>query len=198
MGNHRQDRITTWKFVSITLLIFNYPCENQGVKCLSSLHLLSCGLPCNVIMLLLVWGAGWAALQARLEDGKWRRTRRWVCMCLCMCGTGECCCLLTWPSIRQCPCIYPPPPYLQTLCAPPNQGPSVQLSARAGISTLISHLWHPNELRLLLLLWEPTDYQTGDDHSSMARGGIYTADLAAKERGIKMVEKTEEQEREKE
>lgn len=30
---------------------------------------------------------------------------------------------------------------------------------------------------------------------SMARGGIYTADLAAKERGNKMVEKAEERER---
>lgn len=32
----------------------------------------------------------------------------------------------------------------------------------------------------------------GGDHLSMARGGIYTADLAAKERGIKMGEKREE------
>lgn len=30
---------------------------------------------------------------------------------------------------------------------------------RAGISTLISHLWHSNELRLIIHLWDPPHYQ---------------------------------------
>lgn len=81
--------------------------------------------------------------------------------------------------------VHPSKPH--SLPSPPSPPKAHQPdSARPGISTLISHLWRPNELRLLIHLWDPTDYQTGGDHLSMARGGIYTADLAAKKGGIKM------------
>lgn len=135
------------------------------------------------------------------EVGRWEegvvtggRTSRWVCVCLCMCETSWEVLLLANLAIHQTVSIHRPlhSLYLQPLCSPPTQGPSMWLSAKPGISTLISHLWRPNELRLLLHLWDPTDYQTGGNHLSMARGGIYTVDLAAKERGNKMVEKTEE------
>lgn len=70
----------------------------------------------------------------------------------CVCGTyWEHCCLLTWPSISVCPSSDPATP-------PPR---AHQSSARPGISPLISHLRSANELRLLLHLWDPTDYQTG-------------------------------------
>lgn len=142
-----QKKKGVWKFVSIRLLPFNYQCVSQGMKCLSS-DLLSCGLAlCSVITVLL---GGGAALQGRLvegkEKGRLQGEDRYVCVYVCVCVglSGECCCLLTWPSIRQGP-IHPSP-------TSPTQGPSARLSARPGISTLISHLWRPNELRLLLHL----------------------------------------------
>lgn len=172
---------------------------------------------CSVITVLLGREAGWASLQGRLGDAKEKgrlrgRTGRWVCVCLCMCGPVWGVLLPADLVIHQpAPKTPPPPPtthiHTQTytythihnthinpfLCPPPpTKGPSVQLSARPGISTLISHLWRPNELRLLVHLRDPTDYQTGGDHLSMARGGIYTADLAAKERRIKKGEEREE------
>lgn len=54
-------------------------------------------------------------------------------------------------------------PSTDTPPSPNSQGPWLWLckAFRSGISTLISHLWHSNELRLLIHLWDPPDYQTG-------------------------------------
>lgn len=54
-------------------------------------------------------------------------------------------------------------PSTYTSPSPNSQGPWLWLcqAFRSGISTLISHLWHSNELRLLIHLWDPPDYQTG-------------------------------------
>lgn len=156
------------------------------MKCLSSLVYLH-----PAVSLWMCWVGGQAGLKEGVVTGEDKQVGA------CMCGTSWAVVSLANLVIHQTESIHRPHHslYLQPLCSPPTQGPSVRLSAKPGISTLISHLWHPNELRLLLHLWDPTDYQTGGDHLSMARGGIYTADLAAKERGNKMVEKAEERER---
>lgn len=63
---------------------------------------------------------------------------------------------------------HPPPlrrPHPHPLSLPPLPAKAHQCGSarpfRAGISTLISHLWRSNELRLLIHLWDPADYQTG-------------------------------------
>lgn len=82
-----------------------------------------------------------------------------ACTCVVL-ESPESCCLMTWsfikwgsrPSEPLAIHEHPPPPFQQCGSARPF---------RAGISTLISHLWRSNELRLLIHLWDPADYQTG-------------------------------------
>lgn len=113
------------------------------VKCLSSLVYLH-----PAVSLWMCWVGGQAGLKEGVVTGEDKQVGA------CMCGTSWAVVSLANLVIHQTESIHRPHHslYLQPLCSPPTQGPSVRLSAKPGISTLISHLWHPNELRLLLHL----------------------------------------------
>lgn len=86
----------------------------------------------SAVSLLYCWVDGWDELPYK---GGWERGRRGggygggqargcVHVCVCVGLSGECCCLLTWSSIRQGPSIQTPFPPLPTF---PTQGPSAWL-----------------------------------------------------------------------
>lgn len=107
--------------------------------------------------------AGWMGEMSharRVERLQWEDRREGMYVCVCVGLSWESRRLLNWPSIRQGPSIQTPTS-TPTSSTTPSQGPSARLSASPGSSTLISHLWRPNELRLLVHLWDLTDYQTG-------------------------------------
>lgn len=105
---------------------------------------------CRLITVLLGGGLEWAALQRRLGKGEVTgggQAGEYVNACVCVGLQG----LLTDLAIHQTGSIYRPLHRLHSL-VPPTQDASVVLPGMLGVSTLISHLWHPNELRLLLHL----------------------------------------------